>query len=301
MTPTDPDWDDHGIVSLFIGTFAARDDLYVENGAEVKRQRLSPNVVRDAIAHRYAVSGYLGTEDGRTHVGAIDFDTDDGLEQARQVQHLLDQHSIPSLVVGSRRGAHLWVTCLDWSDTLTMHRALKGAVALSAGPDAAKDPKVEVFPKRGDGLACGALRMPGLPHQRTQQVYPLYFGATVVSAPTFRQIIEMHALTMAEAISRFAGKAPALREYPKSLGNFYGYSPQYAHFSEAPKASEVLSAWGVQCRPGATVQCPMHDDHRRSLTVFKDDERVFCGAPHCVLNGGGHGVGSIHLKEMRPQ
>ena len=90
------------------------------------------------------------------------------------------------------------------------------------------------------------------------------------------------------------------REYPKAhdLGNFYGFNPRRAGNGDAPSASEVLSGWGVQVRPGGSGRCPMHDDKHASLTVMKDDQRVYCGAPHCPLNGGGHGVGSIQLQQM---
>jgi hypothetical protein len=299
MTPADPGWYNDDLLGLFIGTFAGRVDLYVENGAEVKREPLTPEVLRHAIAHRYAISAYLGQADGRTHVGAIDFDTANGLEQARQVQHLLDAHDIPSLVVGSRRGAHLWVSLFDYSDTTSMHRCLKAAVALSAGQPAADDPKVEVFPKRGESLAVGALRLPGMPHQRDQQVYPVYVGAESHPAPTFDQLVDLQQLAMAAAISRLAGRLAPPREYPKALGDFYGYSHAASRLGDAPKASAVLAeGWGLQVRPGGNTFCPFHDDKRRSLTVFKDDQRVFCGAPACALNNAGHGVGSIQLRGM---
>lgn len=295
MNLNDPDLADDGIVSLYIGSFAARDDLYVENGAEVRRAPLTPDVVRKAIRHKYPVSAYLGDTTGRTHVGAIDFDNDDGLTMAQQTQSLLMEHNLPSLLVESRRGAHLWVTCWNWSDCGTMHRALTGAVGLAAGPEAMEDPKVEVFPKRGEDLAVGALRLPGLAHHKTQQVY----AVAGIADPTLRQIIEVHELGDADAVKRLAGTAPRPKRYPKGLDNFYGYRPERA-LGDAPKATEVLASWGVQVRPGGTVQCPMHEDRRRSMTVFKDDARVFCGAPHCRLNNSGHGVGSIELSKMKP-
>jgi len=299
MTPQDQDWTDDGIVSLYIGTFAGRDDLYVQNGAGVTRRELTPSVVRYAIEHNYPVSAYLGTSDGRTHVGAIDFDNETGLTDARAVASLLDQHEIPSLVCESRRGAHVWVTCVDWSDVGTMHRMLKAAIALTLGDEAASDPKIEVFPKHGsEELAVGALRLPGLPHQVTQQVYPImnWLGKPVDT--TFRGIIEAHQLTTADAVARLAGKGPPLAEYPKALDDFYGYR-EPKEWGEEPSASEILLAWGVpNAKPGGNVHCPKHDDKRRSLTIFRDDKRVYCGAPHCVLNANGHGVGSVVLGRM---
>lgn len=295
MTPNDPDWADEGIVSLYIGTFAARDDLYVENGAEVRRQPLRPDTIRKAIKHRYAVSAYMGMADGRTHVGALDFDVDTGgPEMAESVQSLLSDHAIPSSIVGSRRGAHLWVTSWDWVKIGEMHRMLTAAVGLALGTDQMENTKIEVFPKIGsEELAVGALRLPGLVHHKTQVIYPF----NGIENPTFRQIIEGHVLTTPEAIRRLAGSGPRRARYPKALDNFYGFRPK-RDYGPAPKASEVLSSWGVAANPGGTVKCPKHQDRHRSLTVFKDDERVFCGAPHCVLNGNGRGVGSVALAKM---
>lgn len=299
MTPDDADWADDGIVSLYIGTFAARDDLYVENGAGVKREPLSPEVLQQAVKHNYAVSGYLSTQDGRTHVGAIDFDTDNGLELAHTIRAFLDTHEIPASVMESRRGAHLWITSLGWVKTGTMHRMLKAAIALAVGQEAADDPKIEVFPKRGDDpLAVGALRIPGTPHQKTQVTYAMWLGGERFENPSMRQVIEGHMLTTPEAVERLAGKGPALAAYPKGLDGFYGYKEK-RQWGEAPKASEILVEWGIpDAKPGGTVRCPKHPDRRRSLTVLKDDERVFCGSPACVLNGSGHGVGSVQLSKM---
>jgi hypothetical protein len=298
MTPEDQDWADDGIVALYIGTFAAREDLYVENGAGVVRAPLTPDVVRKAISHSYPVSAFLGAPDGRTHVGAVDFDTEDGFEQSVNLAEFLDEHNIPSLRCASRRGAHLWVTSWDWTQTGTMHRMLKAAIALTLGDEAAADPKIEVFPKHGSTeLAVGALRLPGMPHQKDQQVYPIHVGNKALD-PTFRGIIEAHQLTTPEAVERLAGKMPALSQYPKALGGFYGYS-EPKDWGDDPSATEVLLSWGVdKAKPGASVLCPKHDDRRRSLTIFKDDKRVYCGAPHCALNNSGHGVGSVLLGRM---
>ena len=294
MTPNDPDWADDGIVSLYIGTFAPRDDLYVENGAEVRREPLTPDVVRKGLKHKYPVSAYMAAADGRTHVGAIDFDVDEGgYLMAVKIRRLLDDHNIPASIVESRRGAHLWVTSVDWSDAGTMHRMLTAAVGLALGKEAMEDPKVEVFPKEGDDLAVGALRLPGMHHHKTHLIYSF----NGIADPTFRQIIEGHELTTAEAVKRLAGTGPRKQRYPKGLDNFYGYR-EPRDFGPTPKATEVLAGWGVEARPGGTVRCPRHKDRHRSLTVFKDDERVFCGAPHCVLNGGGRGVGSVQLTKM---
>lgn len=287
----------NAFLDVYTAWFAARTDLYVKNAAEVVRAPITPDVLRAAVEHHYAISAYTAAEDGTTWVGAIDFDTDDGLAQARTVVTTLAKRNAPSLLAHSRRGAHVWLTCWSTVTASTMRRAL-GAALAQAG--LAEDPKIEVFPKPGDDLAAGALRMPGMPHQRTQQVYPIEMldadGWHVVGDGLI-DLLEAHMPVEAAAIHALAKSHRRQQPYPKALGGFYGSQPA-KDWGPNPKASEVLARWGITVVPGHTVQCPKHDDHRRSLTVFKDDERVYCGSPGCVLHGGGHGVGSVMLARM---
>lgn len=297
MKPNDPSWDHDILLSEFIGCFAARDDLYVINGAEVRRESLTPDVLRHAVSHNYALSGYTAQADGRTHIGAIDFDTDEGLDQAFKVQALLEAHDIPSMVSESRRGAHVWVTAWDWCEAGLTYRALRSAMVLALGDESAMDSKIEVFPKPGTDLAVGALRMPGLAHQRTAQVYPVHMLGVTYQNPTFLAILNHHVLTDRDALKRLAGSATPKALYPKNLSGWEQTS--HGDFGEAPSASAVLQKWGINnARPGGTVRCPMHDDKRQSLTVFKDDARVYCGSPGCRLNNDGHGIGSLLLSRM---
>lgn len=303
MQPSDPDWGDDTIVAVYIGTFAARTDLYVANGAGVLREPLEPEVVRRALRHHYPVSAYLGNEDGHTPVGAIDFDTDDGLAQAHKVAAFLDdQHDIPSLVCQSRRGAHLWVVSLDEVTTGQMNRMLRAAIALALDAKAERDPLIEIFPHIGDGLAVGALRLPGMPHHKTQKIYPAWDSRTQEVDLTFRSLIERTQLTTGTSIKRLAGNlSPRLpASYPKhrSLGSFFGFRKSYD--GPSVSATEVLiQRWGIaNARPGVTVPCPKHEDRVRSLTIMKDDTRVYCGSPSCVLNNNGHGVGSFQLEKI---
>jgi hypothetical protein len=288
--------DSGALLRVFIGWFAGRDDLYVQNAALVVREPLTDTVLSHAVEHRYAVSAYTAREDGRTHVGAIDFDTESGLGDARKVAARLWEEGMPSILCHSRRGAHLWVGTWDYVPAATMRRALEGGLALAG---VAPDPKVEVFPKPGGGLAAGALRLPRLPHQTTQQVYPVESldddGWSVL--PELIDVLEAHLPTRTSVVESLARRAPNGRTYPKGLGGFYGYRPPRDP-NGVPKATDVLASWGVEARAGATVRCPSHEDRRRSLTVFKDDLRVFCGSPACKLHGGGHGVGSIALSQM---
>jgi hypothetical protein len=283
------------LLRIFIGWFAGREDLYVQNAAQVVREPLTEDVILHALDHNYAISAYMGREDGRTHVGALDFDTESGLEDARRVAAHLWVAGAGTVLCHSRRGAHLWMMSEDAVPTFTMRRALEGGMALAG---VAHDLQVEVFPKPGGGLAVGALRLPRLPHQTTQQVYPVEVlddDGWMVVEPDLLALLEVAFPVRASLLQALATHAP--RQYPKGLGAFYGYRPP-RDSNGVPKATEVLAAWGVEAVAGRTVKCPKHDDKRRSLTVFKDDERVFCGSPSCILHGDGHGVGSIALQAM---
>lgn len=287
-------------LELHIAFFAGREDVYVVNAAEVRRSRLTPAVLRHAFEHRYAISTYMGDEHGQTHVGAIDFDRDDGLTLARAVQERVPQLS--PLLVGSRRGAHLWFGVKDARISVgVMRKALTEALRLTDEP-LATDTKIEVFPKRGSGeLAVGALRLPGLPHQRTQVVYQASGRYVEGMCPEylegFQTYLRAHQPAPAGAFGGLSGGGSRpTAPYPRP--GAYALRRDYA--GATPKASEVLASWGVpNPQPGRTVRCPMHEDRHSSLTIFRDDLRVYCGAPACPLHNDGHGVGSVVLSRMQ--
>lgn len=287
-----------GVMEVYLATFAGRTDLYVANAAEVVREPLTEAVVTFARDHHFPVSAYTGTEDGLTHVGAIDFDTDDGLTRALKVAQGLRALDIDPLVVKSRRGGHLWIHTTERIGTGWMRKALKEAL-WEVDMEWSTDPKVEVFPKYGSGdLAVGALRLPLLPHQRTQEVYPAVTedGESITDMET---MLLGYGVSSAQRVMDLAKRGRIPSEYPRRLDGFYGYVGPKPDFGPTPNASDVLRAWGVEnAKPGGTVRCPKHEDRRRSLTIFKDDQRVYCGAPACLLHGAGRGVGSVVLSRM---
>jgi hypothetical protein len=292
---SDPDLGDDVMVVWYVAFFAARTDLYVSNSAEVVRDELTPDVFRHAVKHNYPLSGYMATEAGRTHVGAIDFDTEDGATQAELVQALLWRWHVASLLEESRRGAHLWVCTSMRVSQGVMHRALLEAlnkVGLLPGQD-----MIEVFPHLSPDLGAGALRIPGLAHHNTQVRYPIRDG-NGEQLTSMRDIINAHDWTMPEALTKLAASGGPKSHYPNGLGGFYGYKGP-KDWGQSPSATDILTSWGVpNAKPGATVRCPKHEDKRRSLTIFKDDERVYCGSPSCELHGEGRGVGSVMLAKM---
>lgn len=294
------------VVNLYIATFAPRTDLYVANGSAVVREPITPEVIDYAVKHRYPISAYMAVADDkgilRTHVSAIDFDTEDGFVTATEVAGLLSERGIPNLVFESRRGAHLWVL---WGPdpegkapkAALAQRAMRVVIGLVGDPD---NPKIEVFPKRGVDLAVGALRMPGLHHHKTQVRYPGY-DMNGEKVETMESILLAFDPAPYSTLVALAGPEPQASAYPKRSNpsdSFYFTRPTH---TDAPSVSTVLRGWGVEnARPGITVKCPSHQDRHRSLTIFKDDERVYCGSPSCPLHGDGHGVGSIVLAGMQP-
>ena len=293
----DPDLSDDWMVDWYLWFFAARRDAYVINASEVVRDELTPAILRAALSHRYPLSGFMADEHGQTHVGAIDFDTDDGLTRAAQVQDIAAGRDIHTLLESSRRGAHLWVCSWGRVKTGQMHAALKALLHM-ADPELATDDHVEVFPKLGAGnFGSGALRIPGLHHHLTQEQYPVLREGKATDGG-IKATLDLFGWTNPVHLVHAAGDRVhrPRTPYPQRITGFYAKTN--FRTGDEPKASEVLAGLGIQVRPGATTRCPMHEDRRRSLTVFKDDVRVFCGAPSCPLNGAGHGVGSIDLSKM---
>jgi len=46
---------------------------------------------------------------------------------------------------------------------------------------------------------------------------------------------------------------------------------------------------GLHAVPGRSVRCVWHDDKRPSLSVMRDDRRVYCHSPSCWAHNGGQG------------
>jgi hypothetical protein len=71
-----------------------------------------------------------------------------------------------------------------------------------------------------------------------------------------------------------------------------------ARFNEHVGVCEVLRReFGVpNAVSGRTIRCPLHDDRRASLSIARDDSRVWCHSPTCELHGpsgAGHDAYSL--------
>lgn len=299
---------EYAILDLYLGSFAARHDAYVKDSRVHLNEELTPEVARLAYSGTgFSVSGYTARwvtgEDGKryclTHIGAVDFDMDDGFEQAKRMrQNLLDDWDIPSLLVASRRGAHLWVTTHYKAGMVPANivRAALDAMVQQMNLDPVK---AEVFPKRSDSdWGVGALRMPLMTHPKTGVRYPAYDGSdrelTRLSEVT-QFMADAMAVTTLDALYGLAKTKVVSGTYPRTSGPYR--QPSVAS-GPVPKVSDLLGQhFGTQAVPGRSVRCPFHDDKHASLQIAKDDERAWCKSPTCSIHNDGRGIGSIELAE----
>jgi len=286
-----------GWLDMYVRTFSAHLDAYVRDSRLTIQEPLTAEVALAAFKEGFSISGYLAVREGDgfvTHVGALDFDTEEGLTDAGYVQVLLEAQSIPSLLVESRRGAHLWVLCQHNIPAMTMHRALLNALKLCA----LENPEhIEVFPKRSvNAFGVGALRLPLMRHPKTGLRYPVHdpflAGGLIEKVPAL-VLLAASSESPVEALRALAGPEVGDTPYPRWTGPLR-LSRSYEE--ETPSAVQLLAALGVEARPGRGVRCPFHDDAHASLNISADDERVWCHAPECWAYNDGRGVGSIDLE-----
>ena len=287
---------------LYIGHFAAQDGSWVRQNAGdgskwTVHATLMPETIHEAFTGgRYSVSGFTARTslEGvvETHVGAIDFDTADGAEQARATRTLLADMGVGSMLVASRRGAHLWV----WSEgrpiwASLMRRALTNALTLQG----IEDPKVEVFPKRSGGTyGCGALRMPLMRHPGTGVRYPVEGPKGAITRVQDVVWLAVDVTSPPDALRALAGPEPVDTPYPR-WNAVYG---RPRGLSDDASITSLLASVGLSSGPGRSVRCPFHDDRHASLSVADDDQRAWCKAPECPLHNDGRGIGSRGLRRL---
>lgn len=284
-----------GWLDVYIHTFSAHLDAYVKDSHETVREPLTPEVALAAFGvGGFSVSGYLATREGDgfiTHVGAIDFDTEDGLAQSKDVQDALQMVSIPSICVESRRGAHLWVLSQEVIPASVMRRALTNMLKLCATDVS----HIEVFPKRSTNpFGVGALRMPLMRHPKTGKRYPVHADGLITKVPVLMDLAASSE-SPAGALRSLAGPAEGDTPYPRYLGP---HALSVTHTDAPPSAVALLALMGVDATPGRGVRCPFHDDQHASLNVAPDDERIWCHAPTCIAYGEGKGLGTFELANL---
>lgn len=303
---------EHAVLDLYLGSFAARHDAYVQDSRWHRNEELTPEVAYAAFgAQPYSVSGYMArwVEVGNhekpleperhclTHVGAVDFDMQDGMEHARKMRaNLAADWGIPSMVVGSRRGAHLWVTS-HYKGGMLPANIMRGALAAMVEQMQLDPAKAEVFPKKSESdWGVGALRMPLMRHPKTGVRYSAYDPADR-EVNRLSDVVGVMADLMNEttldALYALSKTRAVSTPYPVPQGP---YRRPSTAAGDAPTISQLLGQhYGVQANPGHSVRCPFHSDKKASLQVAQDDERCWCKSPTCEMYNDGRGYGSLEL------
>lgn len=283
--------------------FAARLDDHVEwNGSMWVRagRPLTVDAVLSGLAGTGpSLSGYFLTPQSDGHVAAIDFDSDDGLALAKRCRSALGKRGAPSWVEASRRGAHWWVVC-DRVHSGSVLRRLLRAVLADAGIE--ESPKVELRPAqdeiRPDGYGS-PLRLPTMPNPKTGRRYPVLDEHDKPLPPR----IDAMMLEIDYAPSWIVESlASSLRIDPRSVPSSF-YPPRLIREDDDESASEILrELWGMpEPVPGRANRCPAHGpDRHPSLSIAKDDHRVWCKTPGCVLDNDGRGRGTHELRKLAP-
>ena len=294
-----------GAASRYIGAFAGRTDVYgvwTPVGWRPRRLPLTPSVVIEAFLAGSPLTFYFLPHDEMTHVAGIDFDTDDGFEQAIRVGRGMWDDDVPAYVEASRRGAHLWITLDERVHALIARAALRAHLQAAGLP--LSDPKIELRPgeriNRADGIGL-SLRAPMLPH-------PLTGEARILLDPRTEKPLGHSLAEVMQAVQRAAGAqivAAAERYRPPESP----VSPQarmcdrgegrIADFNSTIGVTQILRDAGARwARPGGHGRCPYHADRNPSMSVGWDDRRAWCWSPACVVHRDGKGMDAWDLARL---
>lgn len=291
---------------MYISTFAGRTDAYTRhNGSQwvAVREPLAPAVVVDAITSGHPLSFYFLGPDNLTHVSALDFDTDDGWEQALAVGRAMWTDGTPAHVERSRRGAHLWCVADERLPAILWRRTLRAYLGAADLPT--DDPRIELRPGSdrlsGPDSLGHALRAPMMPHPQTGEAHPLCDPRD--GHPLHRKIAGMLLELQQAPAERIIAAAerwqpPAIEATVPRRAVRLGTSPIEA-FNAVGVSAVLTRDWGcdpMRTRPGTTVRCPAHPDRVPSLSIARDDSRAWCHSPSCELHGpdgAGHDAYSL--------
>lgn len=301
------------VTRTYIATFAGRADAYVQwTGSQyvAVRQPLTAEVVLAALRDRKPIGAYFLMPDSSSHVAALDLDRPDGWEVACRVGTWLWAQVLPAYVERSRAGrAHLWIVVAP--DSAKELASLPGVIlrlALRAALAATRldgSPAIELRPgsdrlSRPDGLGQ-ALRLPTMPHKATGERHPLCDPRT--GEPIGETLGEMllalepaPSARVVELAEQYRPPAPAVTRPDRPSVSLTGPG-QIDRFNAHVGVCEVLRReLGVEnAAPGRTIRCPCHDDREPSLSIARDDSRVWCHAPSCDLSADGRGQDAYGL------
>ena len=292
------------VATVYIAYFAPRSDVYqhwvADLGWRPVREPLTPEIVIAGLTKQGpSIGSYMIAPDNTSHVLALDFDTDNGLEQAFALARTMTLSGLPAYVEPSRRGGHLWAV-LDQSIPAVAARFAIHALLAEAGLPT-DDPKIELRPGSdtiSEGGLGHALRLPYMPHPVSgfrgkllaSDGKPL--GATLAEA-----VLAIDTGSRDTALAWSERWKPPCSRIPPDLKH-----PHQPYPEDTSTASEVLRQfWGVEnAVAGRTVKCPSHGDSVPSLTISRDDQRAWCHSPSCVLSNNDRGRGTYELRTLAP-
>lgn len=307
------------VATYYVALFPARTDVYSRWTPEVGgwrpvRGELTPEIALAGITRKGPpISGYMIAPGSVSHSLAVDFDTDNGLEQAFSLARTMAVAGLPAYVETSRRGAHLWASLDRQVEAKLIRRAIRAFFASALLP--ADDPHLEIRPgsdtvdavwhERVRGVVVGTglghcLRLPFMPHPKTG-LQPQFMDAEgTIMGPSIARILLDIESGSAGIIEAEAQKwSPVTTHLPKEYRNPTSFGPD--EYENASAAEILRTLWGVaNAQPGRAVRCPAHDDRVPSLSILKDDRRVICKSPSCELHNGGHGRGTYELTKLAP-
>jgi len=308
-------YDPMSVCSFYARLFPARNDVYsrwTDEGWRPVREPLTGEIVLAGLTGTGpSISGYMIAPGSVSHVLAYDFDTDDGLEQARRLALWMREEGIPAYIETSRRGAHLWCILDEVLPAITIRAAARAFLQMSGLPD--DDTHIEIRPGSdhvdaewhphvsgavvGTGLGH-ALRLPMMPHPKTGKRGRMMHATGSPVGTTVAEIILAMDWADAGLFRTWSERwrRPPVAHIPSDHKNPHVYP------EDNSSASEILaSLWGVpNARAGRSVKCPAHEDKVASLNILPDDRRALCMAGGCILNNDDHGRGTFELRKMAP-
>lgn len=285
---------DLAVIETFVAQFAARDDVYTEWTGDhwsCRHEYLTPEKVAHAFNGGPAVSGFPIAADGLTHIAAIDFDSDDGMELGQRLRAAMSRYGVTAYLEASRRGCHLWVLLDRRISAKAVRRALRGFLQ-DAMID--EDPKIELRPAFDEPKLSGTLRFPTMPHPKTGVRYPM-LGSDDQPLPG-----KLSALLLAMDWSPAAAfEDRSMRYVPPASQLPADYLPPKMLREDGPVESVtalLFELFGLHSAPGRSVRCPFHDDRAPSLSISRDDERAWCKSPACWCHNDGNGRGPGEIR-----
>jgi hypothetical protein len=256
----------------------------------------SPEALRGALIGKgSAISGLFLDGSSRTHLGGVDVDYEDGWTTVLGIGRALADAGVSAWIEHSRRGGHVWVV-LNWPVPAVVVRRCLMAAVQKAGYDP-HDPKIEIRPdtdRKTSPYAGRMLRLPYVPHPLTGERHPLLDPTT--EQPIAQEASEFHLVAKLADAERVSDLAELY--IPAAITPTY-LAPRAGNDYDDSVSAVLIELFGVlNAEPGRSVRCPLHDDHRPSMNIARDDRRAWCHAPACIAYEDGRGITAWQLRHL---